>query len=278
MLCEKIYLREDDKNIRLDTYAALPLWSEDPSPPRDCLLILPGGAYAGHAAHEAEPVVRAFMPHGFNCFVLYYSVGDAAKFPRPLQDVSLAIAHIKRNAKKYNIDPDRIFVLGFSAGGHLAASAGTMWNRSFAAFDGMEKGENRPCGMVLCYPVATLGEYTHEYSRSLVMGRWDATDEECAMYSPEKQVDGDTVPAFIWHTASDKDVSVKNSILMASALIKNGIPTELHIYPFGHHGISVATREIECGNPSNVDPHVASWVSDCVEFMKIIHIGEKNEL
>ena len=70
------------------------------------VLILPGGAYCGHAAHEAEPVVRAFMPCGFNCFVLYYSVGEKAKFPRPLQDVSLAIAHLKKNAKKYNINPD----------------------------------------------------------------------------------------------------------------------------------------------------------------------------
>ena len=110
MLCESVYLRDDDKDIRLDTYAALPLWSEDPSPARDAILILPGGAYCGHAAHEAEPVVRAFMPHGFNCFVLYYSVGEKAKFPRPLQDASLAIAHLKKNAKKYNINPDRIFV------------------------------------------------------------------------------------------------------------------------------------------------------------------------
>lgn len=270
MLCETVYLREEEKDVRLDTYAALPLWNGDPSPARDCLLILPGGAYAGHAAHEGEPVVRAFMPHGFNCFILYYSVGEKARFPRPLQDVSLAVAHIKRNAKRYNIDPDRVFVLGFSAGGHLAASAGTMWNRDFAAFDGMEKGENKPCGTVLCYPVITLGEYTHEFSRSLVTGSQEPSEEVCNMYSPEKRVDSDTVPAFIWHTAEDKDVNVKNSLLMASALTERGIPTELHIYPFGHHGISVATKEIECDNPNNVDPHIATWVGDCIEFTKII--------
>ncbi len=267
MLCESVFLREGESDVRLDTYAALPLWSQDPSPARDCLLILPGGAYMGHAAHEAEPVVRAFMPHGFNCFVLYYSVGEKAKFPRPLQDVSLAVAHIKRNAKKYNIDPERVFVLGFSAGGHLAASAGTMWNRPFAAFDGMEKGENKPRATVLCYPVITLGEYTHELSKTLVLG---GDESGCEKYSPEKQVDMDTVPSFIWHTAEDSDVSVKNSLLMASALIEKKIPAELHIYPFGHHGISVATKEIECGNPTNVVPHAASWVGDCIEWTKII--------
>ena len=270
MICESVYLRDDDKDIRLDSYAALPLWSEDPSPARDAILILPGGAYCGHAAHEAEPVVRAFMPHGFNCFVLYYSVGEKAKFPRPLQDASLAIAHLKKNAKKYNINPERIFVLGFSAGGHLAASIGTMYNRDFAAFEGMEKGENKPCGMILCYPVATLGEYTHPFSRLRVMGRDSFEWEECEIYSPDRQVDSDTVPAFIWHTASDKDVSYKNSLILTRALIDNGIPAELHIYPFGHHGLSVATKEIECGNPSNVNPHVANWVRDCIDFTKII--------
>ena len=102
------------------------------------------------------------------------------------------------------------------------------------------------------------------------MGKGDATAEESEIYSPDKQVDSDTVPAFIWHTAEDKDVSVKNSMILASALIRNKIPTELHIYPFGHHGLSVANKEIECKNPTNVDPHVASWVSDCIEWTKII--------
>ncbi len=270
MLCRSVYLREGESDVRLDTYAALPMWSQDPSPPRDCLLILPGGAYAGHAAHEAEPVVRAFMPYGFNCFVLYYSVGEKAKFPRPLQDVSLAIAHIRKNAREYNIDPDRITVLGFSAGGHLAAAAGTMWNRDFAAFEGMEKGENKPFATALCYAVSTLGEYTHTFSRSMVMGKSDPTIDESEVYSPDKNVDEDTVPAFIWHTAADKDVSVKNALIMASALMARNIPTELHIYPYGHHGISVATKEIECDNPKNVNPHVATWVRDCIEFLRII--------
>ena len=170
-----------------------------------------------------------------------------------------------------DIISDRIiFVLGFSAGGHLAASVGTMYNRDFAAFEGMEKGENKPCGMILCYPVATLGEYTHPFSRLRVMGRDSFSAEECEIYSPDRQVDSDTVPAFIWHTASDRDVSYKNSLILAKALIDKGIPAELHIYPFGHHGLSVATKEIECKNPDNVNPHVASWVRDCIEFTKII--------
>jgi len=270
MTCETIYLRPDDKDVRLETYVSKKSGDMWWTPPRPCMLILPGGAYYFLAEREAEPAAKAFLAEGFNCFVLYYSLGEKAEFPRPLQDVSLAIAYLKKNCKKYNIDPERIFVLGFSAGGHLAAAAGTMWNREFAAFEGMEPGENRPAGMVLCYPVATLGKYTHEFSRSMVMGTANATAAQSEIYSPEKQVDADTVPAFIWHTADDEDVNVKNSLLMASSLIEKGIPTELHIYPHGHHGISVATREIECGNPTNVDPHVASWVRDCIGFLKLI--------
>ncbi|MBR6675859.1 MAG: alpha/beta hydrolase [Clostridia bacterium] len=270
MLFESIHLRDNERDVRMDTYCALPMWSMDPSPARDALLILPGGAYAGHAAHEAEPVVRAFMPHCFNCFVLYYSVGEKAKFPRPLKDVSMAVAHIKRNAKKYNIDPERVFVLGFSAGGHLAASLGTMYDRDFAAFEGMAAGENKVRGMILGYPVATLGDCTHEFSRSMVMGKADATREEWEKYSPDKNANEGSAPAFIWHTAEDKDVSVKNSLILAGELIKRGIPTELHVYPYGHHGLSVANKEIECENPTNVDPHVAGWVKDCIEWTKII--------
>jgi len=265
MLCESVYLRENDDDVRLDTYVPTRAGDMWWTPHRDCMLILPGGAYYFHAQREAEPVAKAFLAEGFCCFILYYSLGEKAKFPRPLQDVSLAIAHIKRHAEEYNVNPDRIFVCGFSAGGHLAASAGTMWNRDFAAFEGMEKGENRPAGMVLSYPVATLGEHTHIESCRYVTGSEEPSFEERMRYSPDKNVDADTVPAFLWHTQTDNCVDVRCSLELANALILGNVPSEIHFYPEGPHGLSVATAET-----GNVDPHIAHWIRDCVEWTKQI--------
>ncbi len=265
MLCETVYLREDDKDVRLETYISKKEGDMQWSGPRDCMLILPGGAYFFLAEREAEPPAKAFLAEGFNCFVLYYSLGEKAKFPRPLQDVSLAIAHIKRNAKKYNINPDRIFVCGFSAGGHLAASAGVFWNRPEAAFEGMENGENRPCGMVLSYGVVTLGEHTHIESCRYVTGMEEPTKEARDYWSPDKHIDSDTVPAFLWHTQRDNCVDVRNAMQMATALIEKKIPAEIHIYSEGPHGLSVSTMET-----GNSNPHVAHWIKDCVEFTKLV--------
>ena len=265
MLCETIFLREDDSDVRLETYVSKKSGDMWWTPPRDCMLILPGGAYYFLAEREAEPAAKAFLAEGFNCFVLYYSLGEKAKFPRPLQDVSLAIAHIKRNAEKYNINPDRIFVCGFSAGGHLAASAGVFWNRPEAAFEGMEAGENRPAGMVLSYGVVTLGEHTHLESCRYVTGKEEPTQEEREYWSPDKHIGPDTVPAFLWHTQKDDCVDVRNALEMTNALILGGVPSEIHIYPEGPHGLSVATEET-----GKVDPHIAHWIRDCTEWTKLV--------
>ena len=267
MLCEKIFLKDNDETVYLKTYV-----TEDyaHTEPRDCMLILPGGGYGFCALHEDEPVAKAFMYRGLNCFTLYYTVGEKASLSVSLKDVSLAIAHIKRNAEKYNINPDRIFVCGFSAGGHLAASIATLWHRDIASFDGMEYGENRPAGVVISYGACTLGEYSHVLSRNFVFGKDKLTDEEIALYSPDKNVDERTAPAFIWHTANDEVVHVGNALTMAGALIEKKIPAELHIYPFGPHGLSVCLDGVGFGHESKNHLHVSNWVRDCCEFLKII--------
>lgn len=272
MICESIYLRENegDMSVHLDTYVCKTEGDMN-CPPRDAILVLPGGAYSFLAERESEPVVKAFLAAGFNAFTLYYSIGEPAKFPRPLVDASLAIAHIRRNAERYNIDPDRIFVCGFSAGGHLSGSIGTFWNRDMAAFEGMEKGENRPRGVILSYPLVTLDKTLgHELCTQRLTGSEDPTDEQRAAYSLEKQVTEDTVPHFIWQTQEDNCVPVENSMMLATALIAKKIPTELHIYPKGPHGMSVANSEVYHTAPANADPHVATWVRDAVEWTKII--------
>lgn len=274
MLCETVYLRENEGNmsVRLETMIAKRDGDMYNIPPRDAIIILPGGGYCWLAEREAEPAAKRFAAEGFNAFVLYYSVGEGecgGKFPRPVVDVSLAIAHIRRNAEKYNINPDRIFVCGFSAGGHLSGAIGTFWNRDWAAFEGMEKGENRPAGVILSYPVSTMGEHFHDTCKAIVCGP-DPTEETINAYSLEKQVTEDTVPHFIWQTEEDNCVDIENSLMLANALIAKRIPTELHIYPKGPHGMSVANAEVGYFNPAVCDPHVASWVKACVEWTKLV--------
>lgn len=272
MLCKAVYLREaeGDMSVHLETYISRTEGDMNCAP-RDAMLVLPGGAYAFLAERESEPCAKAFLAAGFNVFTLYYSLNEKAAFPRPLVDVSMAIAHIRAHAEEYNIDPDRIFVCGFSAGGHLCGSIGTFWNRDFAAFPGMKKGDNRPRGVILSYPAASLMPgLRHDLCTELILGKKDYTDEECAAYSLEKQVTEDTVPHFIWQTEEDDCVCVENSLVLAEALIAKRIPTELHIYPKGPHGMSVATKEVYCNTPENIDPHVGSWVKAAVEWTQLI--------
>ena len=272
MLCKTVYLREaeGDMSVHLETYISRTEGDMNCAP-RDAMLVLPGGAYAFRAERESEPCAKAFLAAGFNVFTLYYSLNEKAAFPRPLVDVSMAIAHIRAHAEECNIDPDRIFVCGFSAGGHLCGSIGTFWNRDFAAFPGMKKGDNRPRGVILSYPAASLMPgLRHDLCTELILGKKDYTDEECAAYSLEKQVTEDTVPHFIWQTEEDNCVCVENSLVLAEALIAKRIPTELHIYPKGPHGMSVATKEVYCNTPENIDPHVGSWVKAAVEWTQLI--------
>ena len=272
MLCKTVFLREaeGDMSVHLETYISRTEGDMNCAP-RDAMLVLPGGAYAFLAERESEPCAKAFLAAGFNVFTLYYSLNEKAAFPRPLVDVSMAIAHIRAHAEEYNIDPDRIFVCGFSAGGHLCGSIGTFWNRDFAAFPGMKKGDNRPRGVILSYPAASLMPgLRHDLCTELILGKKDYTDEECAAYSLEKQVTEDTVPHFIWQTEEDDCVCVENSLVLAEALIAKRIPTELHIYPKGPHGMSVATKEVYCNTPQNIDPHVGSWVKAAVEWTQLI--------
>ena len=205
--------------------------------PRDAVIVLPGGAYAFLAEREAEPAAKTFLAAGCNAFVLYYSIGEHAKYPRPLVDVSLAICHIRENAEKYNVDPDRIFVCGFSAGGHLAGAIGTLWDREYAkAASDMPFGMNKPRGVILSYPVISMGEYA----------------------------------AFIWQTQNDDCVSIQNSMLYAQALIAHNIPVELHIYPKGPHGMSVVTAETSQNDPAKGDPHIGGWVKSALEWLQIV--------
>lgn len=222
---------------------------------RGAVLIIPGGGYAYTSPREAEPIALQFNAAGYHAFVLDYSVSPI-KHPQPLLDASRAICIIRENANKWNVNPEKIAICGFSAGGHLAASLGVYWHKEYLGnVTGVEIGLNRPNVMILAYPVITSGQYAHRGSFINLLGE-DASPELLYEMSLEHHISEKTPPAFIWHTFEDQAVPVENSLLFAQGLRNKNIPFELHIYPEGGHGLSLATEETAT-SPAQVVPHVA---------------------
>ena len=249
MKCERIYLYEDRKDVFIDTYIR-DTSPEYPTNKRPAMLIFPGGGYGMCSDREAEPIANQFLAMGLSCFVLRYSVGENAsrrmpEFSQPLLDASLAMSIIRKNAEEWNVDSEKIAIVGFSAGGHLAGSLATMWNdESIFNELGIPAGSNKPNAVILCYPVLTFGELTHMGTRENLLGKFSDDENLVKKYSLENNVSEDTPPAFIWHTAEDGAVPVRNSIMFASALSAKEIPFELQIFPFGGHGMSTGTKEV----------------------------------
>lgn len=263
-----IYLKEENRCITLKTYIS----EDEPeigASPRDAVIVIPGGAYFFLSDREGEPVVKKFFAEGFNCFLLHYSIHPHAAFPTPLQDVSRAIIHIKEHAEEYNVNPERIFVCGFSAGGHLAASIGTMWDSEEAKpWDNMPYGQNKPCGMILCYPWITLdAAYRHKECAENVCGG-EITPEGEKMWSAERRVSESTVPAYIWTTATDTCVHPMNSMLMAEALFEHNIPCELHVFKAGPHGMALCNEQTAHGSKELIYPDCATWIDEAIEWAR----------
>lgn len=206
---------------------------------RPTVVVCPGGGYAYTSVREAEPIALNIIANDCNAVVLRYSCAPA-NFPCQLLEVAYTVAKLRENAEEWHIDTEKIVVMGFSAGGHVAASYGSFWNKDFVkGYFGFENGENKPNGMMLCYPVISSGEKAHRGSFDNLLGDKKDDSEMLELVSIEKQVNEDTPNAFIWHTYEDGAVPVENSLLMASALAEKKIPTELHIFPHGWHGLSL---------------------------------------
>lgn len=229
------------------------------------VVICPGGGYAMTSDREAEPIALRFAAAGCNAVVVRYSCVPA-RFPAALFELSYAVAKVRENAQEWNVDTDRIAVCGFSAGGHLAASFSTLWNGDFVKeyFD-YQGGENKPNGMILGYPVITSGEHAHWGSIENLLGDKTADSALLDLVSAEKQVNSDTPSAFIWHTFDDACVPVENSLVLAQALAKEKISTELHIYPKGPHGLALASRET---GDFAVVPECQNWIDMAIRWLK----------
>ena len=207
---------------------------------KPAILICPGGGYGGLTAREAEPVAEVYFAAGFHTFVLYYSVLEQAKDFKPLIQLASAMAHIRNNAAQWQVDANRIAVCGFSAGGHLAGSLGTLFNEP-AFLEAFRRQEHiRPDAMVLSYPVITADEFTHVNSLCRVSGA-NPGEEAYRWFGLDGHVDAETPPTFLWHTAEDTVVPVENSLKMAAALSAAKVSFEMHILPEGPHGMSVCT-------------------------------------
>ena len=240
-----------------------------PHAPRPAMLIFPGGGYEFCYHGEAEPIALAYLRAGLNAYVLRYSCKEKAVFPRPLIEASQAMAYIRRHAEEDNTDRARVFCIGFSAGGHLAAALATCWHRpEIQAAAGVCGDESRPSGAILSYAAQSGGEYRHKGTFCRVCGKNDPSEEERALYWGDRNVDENTPPMFLWHTAEDGCVPVENSLLMAAALSQNKIPFEMHIFPHGGHGLCLATEETAYGNAAAVIPEVAAWMPLSIDWLR----------
>ncbi|QAY68218.1 alpha/beta hydrolase [Paenibacillus protaetiae] len=212
--------------------------------PLAAVIVLPGGGYARRAEHEGKPIAEWLNRTGIHSFVLDYRVAPN-RHPLPLADAQRAIRYVRCHAEQYGVDPERVGIVGFSAGGHLASTAGTHFDLGDAASgDPVERYSSRPDLMVLGYPVISFGEFRHNGSKANLIGE-DAPDELVQLLSNDKQVTPQTPPAFLWHTEDDGAVPVENSLLFAAALRRNGVPHEVHVFESGRHGLGLAEGEPE---------------------------------
>jgi acetyl esterase/lipase len=225
------------------------------------LLVCPGGGYGGLAPHEGRDYALWLNGHGVAVFVLKYRLGSSGyRHPAMLIDAARALRLVRAKAADWKIDPRRVGIMGSSAGGHLASTLLTHFDAGNPnAEDPIERQSSRPDLGILCYPVITMGEHTHQGSKNNLLGK-DPSPELVKLLSNELQVTRETPPSFLFHTYEDTAVPVENSFAFAAALRKAGVPFDLHIYQKGRHGIGL-------GDKPPFD-RVHPWANDCLFWLK----------
>jgi acetyl esterase/lipase len=236
------------------------------------VVIFPGGGY-GHLAmdHEGHQIAQWLNSIGVAGFIVKYrhrNSGAGYGHPAPIQDAQRAIRMVRSRAKEWGVDPGRIGIIGFSAGGHLASSAGTHFNTRYSEpVDEIDRSSARPDFMILMYPVISFTEwYTHKGSMINLLGK-NPDKDLMESFSNEKQVTSETPPTFLVHADDDKVVPAENSVAFYLALRKAGVPAEMHIYEKGGHGFGPGIGKGAC----------SSWMVRCADWMKGRGLQDKTE-
>lgn len=223
------------------------------------VVIFPGGAYVGRSLHEGPGYAEFLAAAGVHAFVVDYRVAPH-RYPLPQLDARRAVRFVRAHAAEYGIDKNKIAVMGSSAGGHLAASTATCTEPiSFEGLDAIDEESFLPNAQILCYPVICPPDnpVSHTGSYQNLLGGRDPKGERTV--DPVANVTAATPPAFIWHTAADDGVDVRNSYEYATALRAAGVPVEMHIFPYGPHGMG----------PAEGDPHVHQWVALLLNWLRL---------
>lgn len=266
----------------LDLHTAIPLWPDSApgalgktpedtptvavymppfNPTRTAVVVAPGGGYQHLAMdHEGVQVAQWLNAHGVAAVVLKYRLGPAYHHPIELGDAQRAIRYVRSRAESLGVAVDHIGMMGFSAGGHLTATAGTNFDAGDAsASDSIDRVSSRPDFLVLCYPVISMEQGpAHEGSVKNLLGDQPTAEQRTAL-SADEHVTAQTPPTFLWSTTDDAVVPVMNSVLFYQALVKNKVSAELHIFPHGHHGLGLA----------QTTPEVNAWPGLLYTWMRV---------
>ncbi len=246
MITDRIYLN-GGKSEYFDVF--LPKFLDDEPRKVPAVIVCPGGGYNFCSAREADVIAANFMAQGFATFVLYYSLKEKAAMPAPLLDLCETVKTVRERADEWNIDTDKIGVIGFSAGGHLTASLGVYWNNEeIKKLSGCQNGENKPNAIMLIYPVLSCSWAAPDGKmREHLVGGKD-NDTQYDFFNICQKANRDTPPTFLCHTFRDTAVPVEDSLNFAQSLAKEDIPFEMHIFPNGHHGLSTGNAALNWGN------------------------------
>lgn len=257
-----------DSDAHVTLYLQQPSQEWNPQGVFPCVVVCPGGGYGMTSDREAEPVALRYAGAGYSAVVVRYST-EQCHYPMQLCEVSVVFAWLRRHARELSLDPGRLAVCGFSAGGHLAGTLCNLYHLPFLnQLLHLQPGENRPDAAVLGYPVITTGAYRNEESFSYLIGD-DLDQEALRNISLENSAHPQCPPCFLWHTAADTDVPCENSLLYAAALRRCGVLVELHLFPFGPHGLSLCD-ETSSRDPAYQCPEAADWFRLSVRFLRQI--------
>lgn len=280
MLHKKLNINVNNSNVntRLEIYI-IDESSEIEAAPRPLILMCPGGGYYMTSDREAEIMGLQFLSKGYNVAILRYSCSPAT-YPTQVTEVLQAFNIILNNAKKWNVDANKIIIQGCSAGAHLALHYAVAYEEIFDlalknedflknAKKNFAKESYKPCGVMLSYPVVTSGKYAHKGSFENLLGKpYDklTKTKELENVSLEKRIHKNVPPVFVWHTFEDGVVPVQNSLLLVNALVKNNVHVEYHLFPEGGHGLGLASKITKSPYGNEIQEECQQWINLAINW------------